>query len=114
MIRSMTGFGSSEYSGNGTNISIEVRSVNGRFFDLKTKMPKSFLCHEGELREIAQSYIERGRVTISISLDITGARAEEMSVDYDLAGRYISLAGEISSRYGIDNNMDSRTLMCLP
>ncbi len=114
MIRSMTGFGSSEYSGNGTNISIEVRSVNGRFFDLRTKMPKSFLCHEGELRKIAQSYIERGRVTISISLDITGARAEEMSVDYDLADRYISLAGEMSSRYGIDNNMDSRTLMCLP
>lgn len=114
MIRSMTGFGSAEFAENGTNVSIEVRSVNGRFFDLRTKMPKSLNGYEDELRKIAKSYVERGRVTVSISLNIPGVLSEEMTVDYDLADRYIRLAGEMSSRYEIDNNLDVRTLLSLP
>ncbi len=114
MIRSMTGFGKGEFTDNGTSVVVEVFSVNGRFFDLKTRMPKSLNEYEGELRKIVQKYIERGRVTVSIFIDRPGMKAEEMEIDYELADRYLHLAEEISAKHGIENNIDSRTLLSLP
>ncbi|MFC1693031.1 YicC/YloC family endoribonuclease [Candidatus Latescibacterota bacterium] len=114
MVKSMTGFGRSTYTENGTSITAEVHSVNGRFFDMRVKLPRSLNEYESELRKIALNYIKRGRVTLTISLDQAGSRVEEMAVDFDVADRYLSLAEEMSSRYGIDNNMDARTLMSLP
>ncbi|MBT4482093.1 MAG: YicC family protein [Candidatus Latescibacteria bacterium] len=113
MIRSMTGFGRSEYTENGTHVTAEVSSVNGRFFDLKVKMPKSIFDYEGDLRKIAQKYIDRGRVTISINLDQPGLKADKLKVDYETIDLYIKLAEEISSRYGIENNIDVRTFLGL-
>ena len=114
MIRSMTGFGRTAYTENDISVTAEVYSVNGRFFDVKVKIPKSLYNYEGELRKIAQSYIERGRVTISVSFVQPSTGAEKMVVDFDLAGRYIQLAQEMSSQYKIDNTIDVRTLLLLP
>ena len=114
MIRSMTGFGRTAYTENDISVTAEVYSVNGRFFDVKVKIPKSLYKYEGELRKIAQSYIERGRVTISVSFVQPSTGAEKMVVNFDLAGRYIQLAQEISSQYKIDNTIDVRTLLSLP
>ena len=114
MIRSMTGFGRTAYTENDISVTAEVYSVNGRFFDVKVKIPKSLYKYEGELRKIAQSYIERGRVTISVSFVQHSTGAEKMVVNFDLAGRYIQLAQEMSSQYKIDNTIDVRTLLSLP
>ncbi|MDP2982565.1 MAG: YicC/YloC family endoribonuclease [Candidatus Latescibacter sp.] len=114
MIRSMTGFGSAEAVENGTSVKVEVHSVNGRFLDLKMKLPKSFSEYEGEIRKIAQDYIERGRVHVTVSLNVTGLRASSVRVDYQLAERYVKLAEELASLHGIENRMDARTLLSLP
>ena len=114
LIRSMTGFGSAEEVENGTSVKVEVHSVNGRFLDLKMKLPKSFSEYEGELRKIAQSYIERGRVHVTVSLNMAGLRASSVQVDYPLAGKYIEFAEKLTGLYGIENNMDTRTLLSLP
>jgi len=114
LIRSMTGFGKSEHTENGTCVTVEISSVNSRFFDLRVKMPKSLNECEAELRKIVQNYIERGRVSLGIFVDRPGMKAEGMDVDIDLADHYVRLAEEISTRYGIDNNIDVRTLLSLP
>jgi len=110
----MTGFGKAESIGNGMTVATEISSVNGRFLDLRVKMPKSLSEYENELRKIAQNHVNRGRVIISINVDQAGSRGDQMQVDYELAERYLSLADELSSRYGIENNMDARTVLSLP
>jgi len=114
VIFSMTGFGKSEFEENGTSVTVEVVSVNGRFFDLKTKMPKTLNEYESDLRSIVQEYITRGRVTVSIFIDSPGIRAEGIGVDTELAGKYIELAGSFAERYNIENNLDIRTVFTLP
>ena len=114
VIRSMTGFGRSECAENGISATVEVVSVNGRFLDLRTKLPRQINPYESELRKIAQKYLARGRVTISVNIDQPGSSAREMRVDMDLAGRYLQLARDMADRYDIDPDINSRTLLSLP
>ena len=110
----MTGFGSAEAVENGTSVKVEVQSVNGRFLDLKVKLPKCLYEYEGELRKIAQESIDRGRVNINVAITVAGARASSVKLDYELAERYVNLARELADRYDIQNTLDSRTLLSLP
>lgn len=114
MIRSMTGFGSAEVIEDGTSVKVEVHSVNGRFLDLKVKLPKCFYEYEGELRKIAQEYIERGRVTVNMTMNMSSERAAAVRLDYDLAARYMELTNELARRHNIECSMDARTLISLP
>jgi uncharacterized protein (TIGR00255 family) len=110
----MTGFGRAEYTENGLTVVVEIHSVNGRFLDVRMKLPRALYEYELELRKITQEYITRGKVTITVNLNSVGAHAESIEMDYMLADKYMSLSRDIASRYGIDNNMDAKTLMTLP
>jgi len=114
MIRSMTGFSRAECNENGTKVTVEVQSVNGRFLDLKMKLPKYFNEFESELRKIAHKYIERGRVFLIVHIDQPEAYINNLNVDFGLAEKYVQLAEEMASRYNIDNRIDARTLLSMP
>lgn len=114
MIRSMTGYGRAECDENGTKVTVEVHSVNSRFLDIKMKLPRFLYEYESELRKIVQKYIERGRVSLAISIDQPAARVNNMSVDFELAGKYVRLAEEIARRYDINNRIDARVLLTMP
>ena len=114
MVRSMTGFGKAEFDENGIKIAVEIQSVNSRFLDLKTRLPKFLNEYENELRKITQRFIERGRISITINFDQVGSRSGNISVDYELAERYAQLSGEIASRYNIKDGLDTRSLLLMP
>lgn len=114
MILSMTGFGKAEYSQNGSSIAVEVYSLNGRFLDVRTKLPRALFPYESELRKIAQEYIKRGKVTITVNVAKESARADAMEIDFKLADKYVGMSREIAERYGLDSAIDVRTLMTLP
>ncbi|MCE5249146.1 YicC family protein [bacterium] len=114
MIRSMTGFGRAEYSENGSTIVVEIHSVNGRFFDVRMKLPRLLYEYELELRKITQEYVSRGKVSVTVNLNSMNARAEGLEMDYSLADKYIALSRDIARRYDIDDTMDTRTLMAFP
>ena len=114
MIRSMTGFGKAEVEENGTKVAVEVHSVNGRFLDIKMKLPRILYGYEGELREIFQKCIDRGRVSITMSIDHSAAQIATMNVDLNLAERYVLLAEEIAKRCNISSGIDARALLSMP
>ena len=64
----MTGFGKSESTLNGTACVIEVRSVNSRFLEISSKIPKNFAYLENDLKAIIKDKLARGSVNLSITL----------------------------------------------
>ena len=110
----MTGFGSAEAAENGMSVKVEVASVNGRFLDLKVKLPRYLNEYENELKKIAQEYIERGRVTVTVNMTVASEKASSVRVDTELAARYVKMARELADRHGIENGMNARTLLTLP
>ena len=114
MIYSMTGFGRAESSENGTTVTVEVHSLNGRFLDVRSKLPRNLYQYESALRKIAQEYVSRGKVTVSVTLMRESARADSVGIDFPLTDKYVEIAKDIAARYDVDSNMDARTLMSLP
>lgn len=67
-MQSMTGFGSASGKKGEIDISVEIRSVNHRFFSLKQSLPEGLSRHEGDLEKLLRAKIARGSLTLSVSL----------------------------------------------
>ncbi len=110
----MTGYGRGECGREGMTVTVELSSVNGRFFDLRSKLPRVLNEYENDLKKMVQEHVDRGRLQLTVSFDRTGLKAQEISVDHDLAGRYAALAKELSERCGIPDTLDTATVLNLP
>lgn len=65
-MRSMTGFGQATWQSGGKRLSVEVRSVNQRFLDVKLSLPRECQAWEAELRELVSGVAERGKVDVTV------------------------------------------------
>lgn len=63
----MTGFGRGEASGAGINVAVEIRSVNNRFLDVATRLPRTLSTRENDIKEIVRRRINRGKITVVVS-----------------------------------------------
>ena len=78
-MRSMTGFGQASWQGNGRRLSVEVRSVNQRFLDVKLSLPRECQAWEAELRELVSGVAERGKVEVTVFR--SGSAADDFTVE---------------------------------
>ena len=69
MIKSMTGFGRCEIANEKRKFTIEMKSVNHRYFDVNIKMPKKLNFFESSIRNLLKEYIERCKVDVYISYE---------------------------------------------
>ncbi|MEY4007691.1 MAG: hypothetical protein RLZZ467_723 [Gemmatimonadota bacterium] len=113
MIRSMTGFGTAEGPVGGSRVSVELRSVNHRFFNPSIKLPTPFLAWEGEVRELLRQRVARGHVTAFVRIEQTsvtgGATIDEV--------RFASYAAELRRlqlAHHLDGGVDVGTILRLP
>jgi len=98
----MTGFGRAELSRAGMQVSVEVRSLNQRFFELKLNLPRGWGEQEKEIRKLVQEQVERGRVEVfirSIALKPPPAR---LMVNEELARSYIAELRRLGKKLGLD------------
>lgn len=75
MLLSMTGFGSAQGQINGVHYSVEVRSVNNRYFKAIVKLPEAWSGTETEVEKLLSRRIKRGTVTIKVRMRLTDDRA---------------------------------------
>ena len=76
MVRSMTGFGSANAVMNGFDITVELKSVNHRYFEFSARLPRGYLFLEEKLKSFLQNRIGRGKVDMNVSVfsvDSSGA-----------------------------------------
>lgn len=69
MITSMTGFGRGEASGDGIQITAEIKTLNSRYLDVSVKLPSQIYDKELKLKERVQEKINRGKVNLSVYLN---------------------------------------------
>ncbi|MCB0849287.1 MAG: hypothetical protein KDC20_05980, partial [Bacteroidetes bacterium] len=66
MIHSMTGYGKTTGEFGGKTISVEIKSLNSKFFDLNLRLPQAYKDKEMELRTLLQKEAERGKMDVII------------------------------------------------
>lgn len=88
MIISMTGYGRSELSKNGVTVSVELRSVNNRFLEVSTRMPRELNARENDIREILRRSLSRGKINLSINIERETSAEATFEVDQELVKQY--------------------------
>ncbi|MBI2430267.1 MAG: YicC family protein [Ignavibacteriales bacterium] len=81
MIESMTGYGKGEASKNGISFTVELRSVNNRFLEVSSRIPRSLQQRENEIRDIVRTKIARGKVTLNVNKEDESDNELAISVD---------------------------------
>jgi uncharacterized protein (TIGR00255 family) len=112
MISSMTGFGSAEGMIGGARASVEIRTVNHRFFSPNLKLPAAFARWEGEVRELLRQKIARGHVTLTARIDRD--QASTTSIDETKVAMYANTLRELQKKLGLGGEVDLSTILRLP
>lgn len=111
MIRSMTGFGSAQGEVGGAQVSVEVRSVNHRFFNPTIKLPSEFSRWEADVRETLRRGVARGHVTLIARVE---REAGEGQIDEARFAAYVQRLRELQQRYELASGLDIGTILKLP
>lgn len=112
MISSMTGFGAADGTIGDARASVEIRTVNHRFFSPNLKLPAAFSRWEGEIREILRQKISRGHVTLTARFDHavgTGPVIDEVRL-----AQYAATLKELKKKHGLEGEVDLATILRLP
>lgn len=110
MVKSMTGYGRSMKQLDDTTIIVEIRTVNHRFLDMSTKMPRSLLYLEDPINKVIQKDFQRGRVDVYVNIEGTGLTTRTLNVDWDLMDQYISQLETAKERYNLQGEISVGTL----
>jgi uncharacterized protein (TIGR00255 family) len=113
MLKSMTGFGRTEQAIAGKTFLIDIKSLNGKQFDLSLKMPAFIKPFEFEIRTLLSSKLHRGTVDCTISLKETGS-AKPVTINTELAKAYYKPIADLSAELGLDPSNIMSTLLKLP
>lgn len=111
---SMTGYGRAEYSENGLNLVVELKSVNNRNLDLNCKTPRAFLALEDVIRKTVQSYVKRGRVDLFVNFSDTREKTSTVEVDLNKATAYYNAGKIIAENLSLPNDVTVSMLMKSP
>lgn len=111
MIRSMTGFGAAEGLVGGSRVSVELRTVNHRFFSPSIKLPSDLSRWEPEVREALRKTIARGHVTLSARTERTSGSG---SIDEQRFAGYVTMLRDLRDRHGLDGPIDVATILRMP
>ncbi len=111
MIKSMTGFGAADGEVGGTRVSVEIRSVNHRFFNPSIKLPSELTKWEGEVREALRRGIARGHV--SLTARVERKQADAVGIDEERFAEYLRQVRALHEKYQL-GPVDAAALLRLP
>jgi uncharacterized protein (TIGR00255 family) len=110
----MTGFGAAEGPVGGGRVSVEVRSVNHRFFSPSIKLPNVLSRWEGDVREAMRRSVTRGHVTLSARFEREDEAEGTTPIDEARFAAYVEQLRALQQRHGLAEPIDIGTILRLP
>lgn len=104
MVRSMTGFGRCETEINGRAITVEIKSVNHRYFEFSCRVTRGYSFLEDKLKAFVNSKVARGKIDMFVSVGAADDVPCEVTVNHSLVSGYFAAMKEISDTYGVTND----------
>ena len=114
MIKSMTGFASLSRDDERGAIGVTIRSVNHRFLDLQLRLPASIADVEPRLRALVQRQLARGRVEISVSLQLRQVLAPQVELNEEFAKALATAMEQARARGLVEGTLTPGDLLRLP
>lgn len=114
MVRSMTGYGRNQETIDGLSVVVEIKSVNHRYFEYSSRLPRGYGFLDDKLKLFLQQRISRGKVDVYVQVYALETVGSEVVVDHGLAEGYLQALKELSERYELHEEVSAAALSRYP
>lgn len=111
MLHSMTAFGRGEATADGYRFTVELRTLNHRFCDIRIKLPRKYSDFEEEIKRRLSAQFARGRIEVSVFADEAMDKVQHLAVDEDLAKTYKKLLLNLQEELGLEGGLRLEALL---
>ncbi len=110
----MTGFGRCLESVDGKTIIVEIKSVNHRYYEFTSRVPRSCGYLDEKLKSFIQGKVSRGKVDVGVSIQSDGVCDEMIEVNSEIAKGYITALRSANEELGLEDDLTLSRIMRLP
>lgn len=114
MLKSMTGYGRAQKVLNGRDITVEIRSVNHRYYEYTSRIPRTYSYIDEKLKALLKTGISRGKVDVAVTINNIEGKDSEIAVNKNIAEGYVSALRGISDELGLKDDLTLSNLIKLP
>ena len=107
MANSMTGYGRAQAQFETIDITVEIKAVNHRYFELTVKVPKAYGFLEEKISAALKKRVSRGKIEVYVSAVNLGESDTLIELNREYADAYISALKELCGEYGLDNDLST-------
>lgn len=96
----MTGYGRASEVKEGKEITVEIKSVNHRFFECAVRAPRNYGYLEEKLKSLVKGRVSRGKIDISVTLTQLEGQGGQVEIDRQMARDYVEALRSLSPAFG--------------
>lgn len=105
MIKSMTGYGRAQQLVDGMNITVEIKSVNHRYFEFTSKLSRTYGFLDEKLKSFFNGRLTRGKMECFVQIEAVEEPDTVISLNHSLVKGYIDAYKELAETYGLENDI---------
>ncbi|MCQ2458830.1 MAG: YicC family protein [Ruminococcus sp.] len=114
MLKSMTGYGRAQKVLNGRDILVEIRSVNHRYYEYSSRIPRTYNYIDEKLKTLLKTSVSRGKVEVAVTINNIEAKDTEIAVNMTVAEGYVNALRGVSEQLGLADDLTLSKLIKLP
>ena len=114
MIKSMTGFGRAQETVDGMTVTVELKSVNHRYFEFTAKVPRTYGFLEEKLKSFLNARVSRGKMECYVSIENLEGSDMEVVVNPSLAKGYVDALRTLSETFGLKEDYSAISIAKFP
>lgn len=114
MIKSMTGYGRAVSQVHGRTITVEIKSVNHRYFDCSVKLPRVYSFLEDPLKKTLQNGVSRGKMEVGVIIDESASDDVQVAFNENVFDAYYTAMKAMCEKYALRDDISVVALSRFP
>lgn len=114
MVASMTGYGRAKLRADAYRITVEMKSVNHRFFETNIRMPRRMMVYEDKIKKIMNEAMKRGRVEVNVTIEGDVLQETKLLVHKDLIEQYLHASEQLKSDFSLQDELKLNDILLIP
>lgn len=110
MISSMTGYGRGQFTSDGMDVTVEIKSVNHRYYEFSARTPRNYLFLEEKLKTFFAQSVSRGKVECFVQITCLDDENVNVTANIPLAKSYLAALKDISENLGVSADVSANAL----
>jgi len=114
MIKSMTGYGRAQQTVQGMDVTIEIKSVNHRYYEFSSRITRGYGFLEDNIKSYLQSRVCRGKIDVFVEIQTVDSSCAEVIVNDSLASGYVNALQQIAKKYHLKDDVSASVIARYP